>query len=172
MQRGRPAAEATRGRARPRYTNRMAVLIVVVALLAVSYASSMRAYLRQQSEIDALHARIASSQHRIHVLKQEKHRWHDDAYVRQQARKRFGWVMPGEVAYQVIGKDGHPLPGERHLSDPAPAVQHRSKAWWSRAWGSLERADHPQQYAARQPDPATRIAPPRRHHRNGGGTAR
>ncbi|MGH3413850.1 MAG: FtsB family cell division protein [Marmoricola sp.] len=140
----------------------MAVLLVVVALLVVSYASSMHAWLRQQSTISDLQAQIASSQQHIHALKQEKGRWHDKAYVEEQARRRFGWVMPGDVAYQVIGPDGKPLPGERHLSGTGPQLQTTSRPWWSRAYGSLERADHPAKYH-KQP-PASRITPPGRHH--------
>ena len=42
---------------RPRFTNRMAILVLVVAVLVVSYASSMRAYLQQRSHIEDLKTR-------------------------------------------------------------------------------------------------------------------
>jgi len=74
----------------------MAVLVVVVAVLVVSYASSMRAYLQQRAHINDLHAQIDTSERDIKALEREKRRWQDDAYVETQARERFGWVMPGE----------------------------------------------------------------------------
>src|SRR4051812_22313743 len=94
---GRPGGRGTErspGRAvaaaapRARFTNRMAVLVLVAAVLVVSYASSMRAYIQQRSQISDLRAQIASSQRSISSLQREKRRWDDDAYVRQQARLR------------------------------------------------------------------------------------
>ncbi|MCW2758073.1 MAG: septum formation initiator family protein [Nocardioidaceae bacterium] len=110
-------------RERPRLTGRMAVLAVVFAVLVVSYASSLRAYLEQRSHIATVSAQIASSQSDITVLEREKKRWKDNSYVADQARARFGWVLPGEVAYQVIGADGKPLTGTDRLTDPAKVVR-------------------------------------------------
>ena len=80
------ARTTTVATARPRFTNRMAILVVVVAVLVVSYASSMRAYLQQRSHINDLRAEIASSERDIKALEREKRRWQDDAYVENQAR--------------------------------------------------------------------------------------
>ena len=52
----------------------MAVLVVVVAVLVVSYASSMRAYLQQRAHINDLRAQIDSSQRDIKALEREKRR--------------------------------------------------------------------------------------------------
>ena len=94
----------------------MAILVVVLAVLVVSYASSMRAYLQQRSHIDDLRSQIATSQKDITALEREKGRWKDDAFVETQARERFGWVLPGETSYQVIDRDGKPLQ-RRQLAD-------------------------------------------------------
>lgn len=145
----------------------MAVLLVVVALLVVSYASSMRAYLQQRHDLEGLQAQIASSRTQIAQLQQEKRRWRDPAYVEQQARTRFGWVMPGETAYQVIGADGKPLAGTDELSAP-PADRRTPEAWWSRVWSTVETADHPPR-PGDQPHPLTKIVPPRSGQRSGGG---
>ena len=55
-----------------------------------------------------------------------------------QARLRFGWVMPGEVGYRVIGADGEVLAGDGATLDHAdrnrPAEQ--DPDWWDTAWGS------------------------------------
>jgi len=114
------------GPRRPRFTGRAAILLLVLAVLTVSYASSMRAYLQQRSHITDLKSQIAQREANITDLEREKRRWNDPAYVEQQARTRFGWVLPGETAYQVIGADGKPLSGTgvraatRTWSPPSP----------------------------------------------------
>ena len=133
----------------------MAVLVVVVAVLVVSYASSMRAYLEQRSHIGDLRAQLASSERDIKELEREKRRWEDDEYVKAQARDRFGWVLPGETSYQVIGRDGKPLEQGAELTDPDSVARTVPDPWWGKAYGSLEAADHPQE----TPTPATRITP-------------
>lgn len=124
----------------------MALLLVVVAVLVISYASSMRAYLQQRENINDLKAQIATSQKEIKALKTEKARWHDKAYVKTQARERFGWVLPGETAYQVLDKNGQPLTSEQELTDPSTIAPRTPEAWWSRAQTSLDAADHPEKY--------------------------
>jgi len=138
-----------------RFTNRMAILVLVAAVLVVSYASSMRAYLQQRSQINDLRTQIASSQVDIKALQREKRLWADDAYVRQQARLRFGWVLPGETAYQVIGRDGKPLEHTDELTDPGSVARLVPESWWGKVYGSLEAADHPR----KKPTPATKISP-------------
>ena len=120
------ATEATAA-ARPRFTNRMAILVLVLAVLVVSYASSMRAYLQQRSHINDLRAQIDSSERDIKALEREKRRWADDAYVETQARERFGWVMPGETSYQVIDRDGKPLERGDELTDPSSVARTRAR---------------------------------------------
>ncbi len=140
---------------RPRFTNRMAILVVVLAVLVVSYASSMRAYLQQRTHINDLRAQIASSERDISALEREKRRWQDDAYVEKQARQRFGWVMPGETSYQVIDRDGQPLERGDTLTDPDSVVRPVPEPWWGKVYGTLEEADHP-----KTTSPATSITPP------------
>src|SRR3954452_10438229 len=89
-----PAAGAPGERPRSRLTGRAAVLVLVLAVLMVSYASSLRAYLQQRSHINDLKTSIAEREVAIDQLEQEKTRWDDPAYVEQQARERLGYVMP------------------------------------------------------------------------------
>jgi cell division protein FtsB len=154
--RGTERARATESAApRPRFTNRMAVLVVVLAVLVVSYASSMRAYLQQRSHINDLRAQIASSEKDIKALEREKRRWADDEYVKAQARERFGWVMPGETSYQVLDRNGQPLERTNELTDPSSVARTVPDPWWGKVYGTLEVADHPK----KAPTPATRISP-------------
>lgn len=134
----------------------MAVLVVVAAVLVVSYASSMRAYLEQRSHMESLRDRIATSQEDIAALEREKRRWQDEEYVKGQARERFGWVMPGETSYQVLGRDGEPLERSDELTDPDSLASELPDPWWEKVDESLRVADHPE----RVPRPAVRITPP------------
>ena len=95
-------------RPRSRFTGRAAVLVLVLAVLTVSYASSMRAYLQQRSHINELKSQIAQHGANINALETEKKRWDDPAYVQDQARLRLGYVMPGEKTYLVLDEHGQP----------------------------------------------------------------
>ena len=144
----RPAAgpggigEAT-ARRRPRITGRATVLLLVLAVLAVSYASSLRAYLEQRSHIVELKATIAERRATIDELELEKQRWEDPAYVSQQARERFGYVKPGATPFVVLGDDGEPLQSESELTDPDTVAPEEKRAWYDDAWDSVKLAGHP-----------------------------
>ena len=148
----RPAASrpgAERGAAaaaeppRSRLTGRAAVLVLVLAVLTVSYASSLRAYLEQRGHINDLKGQIAEHEANIDELESEKDRWEDPAYVEKQARERLGYVMPGERTYLVLGEDGKPIEPASELQDPSTVIATTQTAWWSDGWASVELAGHP-----------------------------
>ena len=124
----------------------------------VSYASSMRAYLEQKEHLASLRDSIAQSSESIEVLEREQKRWGDPAYVEAQARQRFGWVMPGEVGYQVIGVDGEPLTKGDSLPEPAASTESSDPMWWQQAWGSVKAAGNP---PPEKPAPADLIRAPK-----------
>jgi cell division protein FtsB len=130
-------------RRRPRLTGRSLVLVLVVAVLAVSYASSMKAYLQQRAHIAELKEQIAERSADIDALEREKRRWNDEAYVRAQARDRFGYLMPGETAYVVLDEDGRPIESRAELHDPGQVLREPPEPWWEDAWTSVELASHP-----------------------------
>jgi cell division protein FtsB len=121
----------------------MVVLLLVLAVLAVSYASSMRAYLQQRSHIHELKEAIAQREANIDALEREKRRWQDPAFVKAQARERFGYLMPGETGFQVLDEDGQPLESESTLHDPDEVVRTKPTPWWTAAWDSVELAGNP-----------------------------
>jgi cell division protein FtsB len=144
----RPAdapAPAGAGGARPhsRLTGRAAVLVLVLAVLTVSYASSLRAYLQQRSHINDLKASIAEREVAIDQLEDEKKRWEDPAYVAQQARERLGYVMPGERTYLVLDENGQPLEPAAEVQDPSTVLASTPTPWWSDGWASVELAGNP-----------------------------
>jgi cell division protein FtsB len=170
--RGRQAAAPVGGAAgreeaqRPRFTGRMLVLVLVVAVLAVSYASSLRAYLQQRAHIEDLKADISERQASINDLEREKRRWNDDAYVEAQARERFGFLMPGETSYVVLGEDGKPLESQTELPDASDVGQQPPEAWWGKAWDSVVLAGEPPKAT---PPPATEIDAPAGERGSGAG---
>jgi hypothetical protein len=130
------------------------VLVLVLAVLAISYASSMRAYLQQRAQIGDLKSQIALRQASIADLQKEKQRWQDPAFVRQQARE-LGYVMPGETAYVVLDEHGDPVQRDSTLTDPATVARTTPPAWWATAWQSVELAGNPPRT---QPAPAAKIS--------------
>lgn len=130
--------------------------MLVLAVLAVSYASSMRAYLEQKQHLQELRESIADSRKNIAALQREKRRWKDPAFVEAQATQRLSWVMPGEISFQVIGEDGRPLDHQDTLSDPDAIDVENEPAWWETAWQTMEAAGNPEDV----PNPVEEIDPP------------
>ena len=147
---GRPARPVARAaaatpaptRKRPRFTSRATVLVLVLAVLVVSYASSARAYLQQRGELDALRAEIEEREESIAALEREMRRWEDPAFVQQEARA-LGYVMPGETSYVVLDEDGEPLESGAELADPDEVGSEEDPAFWEDAWASVVLAGHP-----------------------------
>jgi cell division protein FtsB len=138
-----PPAVPAAPKRRPRLTGRAAILVLVLAVLVVSYASSMRAYLDQRAHIQALKDEISQRESDIDKLEKEKRRFEDPPYIQKQARERFGYVMPGETSYVVLDENGEPLESESSLSDPAAVLHKTPRAWWTDAWASVELAGNP-----------------------------
>lgn len=101
----------------------------------------MRAWLKQRSDINTLTAQIAKQKTDVAALELDKKRLHDPAYIQTLARLRFGWLMPGETGYRVIGADGQILSdGSSQLSDPIPGQPKNDPEWWQDAWGTVVEA--------------------------------
>ncbi len=141
---GRIAAAAAvreEERRHSRLTGRAAVLVLVLAVLAVSYASSLRAYLQQRDHLDSLEAEITERQAAIAELKAEDERGDDPAYVQQRARE-LGYVMRGETPYVVLDENGQPLT-DAELGDPDSVGPDDERTWYDDAWDSMKYAGNP-----------------------------
>lgn len=141
-----------------RLTGRAAILVLVLAVLAVSYASSLRAYLQQREQIDALQAQIDQREANIKDLRREKARWNDPAYVGQQARVRFGYVERGETPFVTV-EDGKPLDASGELADPSKVADPDQRAWYADAWDSMKIAGNP---PTKVPAPKDEIEAPKK----------
>jgi cell division protein FtsB len=133
--RSRTSAKAATAGTGPQLTTRAIVLLSVVLLLVASYTSELHAWWDQRQDIQSTRAEIVMRKAAIVDLQDQKARWNDPAYVKQQARARFGWVFPGEVGYRVIGSDGK-VRGDVPTLD-APAVP-KTAQWYDKLWGSVK----------------------------------
>ncbi len=120
-------------------SGRTAVLLLVLVVLAASYASSLRAWLQQREDLARAQEHIATAQAQVDSLTQVARRWQDPAYVEQQARERLAMVMPGEVAYRVVDEDGQTL-GATGLLDAPVRLDEPPETWYATLWGSVEEA--------------------------------
>jgi cell division protein FtsB len=159
---GTARAAAAARRRRTGITGRAAILALVIAALVISYASSLRAWAEQRGRIADLRAEASQRSERVAELEKELGRWNDPAYVEAQARERFGWVMPGEIGYVVVGgneKSATPPAGagSTGATEQGPA----QRAWWSSLWGSVEEANKPPKPTStpKRPRPAATIDP-------------
>ena len=138
-------------------TARAIALAVVLVILTISYATSLRIYFAQAHEIAATKAEIAERQQRILQLQGDLARWDDEAYVRTQARDRLGWVVPGETGYTVVGADGKPLGGGAVITAETAPEGPAQDSWWSKLWGSVEAADQPAPVEAKAKEKAITV---------------
>ena len=145
-----------------RLTRRAVGILVVLAILVISFISSLRVYIRQQQDIAVANQQIAERTQQITNLQDELSRWQDPEYVRTQARARLGWVVPGETGFRVVGPDGQPYGGGSEITRTGalPGDEH-PPTWWQRVWGSVQAADQPVPVSpSPTPAPATISAPP------------
>lgn len=146
-------ANAKKPRRRSSLTTRAVALAVVILMLTISYANSLRIYFAQSHEVATTKAEIADRQEKIADLQTELNRWNDPGFVELQARTRLGWVMPGEIGFTVVDADGKPLGGGSELTTGTKPVSDKvPQSWYTRLWGSVEAADKPAPDP--EPDPA------------------
>jgi cell division protein FtsB len=145
------AAENASGRRRPRlsprlkdigFTRRALVMVGVVAILALTYATSLRIMLNQQRELATTNAQITQRSAQVADLEAQLRRWEDPAYVQSQARAQLGWVMPGEVGYRVIGLDGKIVADVGAGTTITTTSMGDPTRWWDRLAGSVQAADN------------------------------
>lgn len=119
-------------------TGRAAILFVVLSALVVSLALPVREYVRQRSEISALQEEKQLREERVAALQGRLEQWKDPAYVKAQARQRLQYVMPGEVGYVVLEPSETP---DTRANRPREETAPHQAAWYSRLWGSVQKAD-------------------------------
>ncbi len=135
------AAADQRSELRVGFTARRAVILAaVMCVLTLTLAGPVRTFfaqhaeMKQQSQLEAtLHDQIAD-------LQQQKANMDDPAHIRAQARERLGFVMPGEIPYQVQLPATADVPGEPGTE---PMVGSSDDPWYTSLWHTIADAPHP-----------------------------
>lgn len=117
------------------------MLLSVVILLIGSYTATFRAWWSARQDITTSQAERTQLKRDIAELQDQKQRFNDPAYIQQQARERFGWVMPGEVGYRVIGSDGEVRGEVPTLEAPTKVAPDE---WYDKLWGSVKTSGKPE----------------------------
>ncbi|KAA6221443.1 septum formation initiator family protein [Streptomyces albofaciens JCM 4342] len=125
--------QRARPRRRGRLTGRAALLALVLCSLVVALAYPTRQYISQRAEIADQRRQAERAAQRADELRDEKARWQDPEYVRQQARLHLHYVMPGETGYIVQDGSGD---GKRRTGRGAA-----ERPWYDNIWNGLDAAD-------------------------------
>lgn len=124
---------------------RALVLAVVLLVGFTMLFPTLRAYLAQRAELDALAREVAAAEKQEEDLEAERARWDDPAYVEAQARDRLNYVHPDETSYRVIDPEvvvEVPLevatPGP--VAGPALPSDGGVAPWYATVWESVQLA--------------------------------
>ncbi len=135
---------------------RAAILAAVVCVLTLTIAGPVRTYFAQRTEMKQLAASEASLRQQIAELESQKAKLADPVYIASQARERLGFVMPGDIPYQVqLPPGAAPPPG---ASPQAEAVRN-SDPWYTSLWHTIADAPHGPP-ATPTPPPTAALPPP------------
>lgn len=135
---------------------RAAILAAVICVLTLTIAGPVRTYFSQRTEMKQLKATEEQLRAQIAELEQQKVKLGDPVFIAAQARERLGFVMPGEIPYQVQLPPGSAAPTVPGVE--APTVN-PDQPWYTALWGTI--ADKPYGIApAPAPPPPGPPAPP------------
>ncbi|AKK10760.1 septum formation initiator family protein [Corynebacterium uterequi] len=118
----------------------LAMGLAALALMAMLVAP-VRNYLDGRAEIARLTESIELKQRQKASLQAELERYSDEAYIRQEARRRLGFIEPGEVAFRIV--DPRMTPQEQvTTSSTDEAIQ---PEWYQVLWRSVAEPERPVQ---------------------------
>lgn len=118
---------------------RAAILAAVVCVLTLTIAGPVRTYFAQRTEMKQLEATEAQLRSQIAELEQQKVKLADPVFIAAQARERLGFVMPGEIPYQVQLPPDAAVPG---TPGAEPAIAEPQGPWYTALWNTIAEAPH------------------------------
>jgi cell division protein FtsB len=118
---------------------RAAILAAVVCVLTLTIAGPVRTYFGQRTEMKQLEASEAQLRDQIADLEAQKAKLADPVFIAAQARERLGFVMPGEIPYQVQLPAGAAQPGAAPQGQ-SPVTG--SDPWYTALWHTIADAPH------------------------------
>jgi cell division protein DivIC len=134
---------------------RAAILAAMVCVLTLTIAGPVRTYFAQRTEMKQLAASESALRAQIAELEGQKAKLGDPVYIAAQARERLGFVMPGDIPYQVQ------LPGSVASpsgAGPQAGAAHSGDPWYTSLWHTI--ADTPHGPPASPPPPDVPEPPP------------
>ncbi|MFI6152083.1 septum formation initiator family protein [Kitasatospora sp. NPDC051170] len=131
--------------ARPRFTSRATVLVLVLCSLVAILAYPTRQFISQRAEISAQRAKADHARQQVEQLRRDKARWQDPEYVKAQARARLHYAVPGETPYIAVDPAGRDAARASAPASPsggtAAGPVKAAKPWYAGIWDSVDAAD-------------------------------
>ena len=118
---------------------RAAILAAVICVLTLTIAGPVRTYFSQRAEMKQLTDLEAQLRTQIADLEQQKVKLGDPVFIAAQARERLGFVMPGEIPYQV--QLPNPV-GPEAIPDEEAAAIPSGQPWYTSLWHTIADASH------------------------------
>jgi cell division protein FtsB len=134
---------------------RAAILAAVICVLTLTIAGPVRTYFGQRTEMKQLKATEEQLRSQIADLEEQKVKLADPVFIAAQARERLGFVMPGDIPYQVQLPASAVAPGAP--GSPATTVK-SGDPWYTSLWHTI--ADAPHGISPPAPAPIPPSAPP------------
>jgi cell division protein FtsB len=118
---------------------RAAILAAVICVLTLTIAGPVRTYFGQRTEMKQLKATEAQLRSQIAGLEEQKVKLADPVFIAAQARERLGFVMPGDIPYQVQLPANAAVPG---TPGGEPAATKSDQPWYTALWHTIADAPH------------------------------
>jgi cell division protein FtsB len=118
---------------------RAAILAAVVCVLTLTIAGPVRTYFAQRTEMKQLAATEESLRAQIADLQLQKDKLGDPVFIAAQARERLGFVMPGDIPYQVQLPPSAALPP---TPGGQPEIAASTDPWYTALWKTIADAPH------------------------------
>ena len=119
---------------------RAAILAAVVCVLTLTIAGPVRTYFGQRTEMKQIADAEGQLRSQIADLQQQKVKLDDPVFIAAQARERLGFVMPGDIPYQVQLPPSAAPEGVVPGADVAKAPS--GQPWYTTLWGTIADAPH------------------------------
>jgi cell division protein FtsB len=139
---------------------RAAILAAVVCVLTLTIAGPVRTYFGQRTEMKQLKETEEQLRAQIAELEQQKVKLADPVYIAAQARERLGFVMPGDIPFEVQLPPGAVVPGGPGGAPETPTAP-SGQPWYTSLWHTIADEPHGITPAVPPPPPAPGpFAPP------------
>ena len=136
---------------------RAAILAAVICVLTLTIAGPVRTYFSQRTEMKQLRATEEQLRTQIAALEDQKVKLGDPVFIAAQARERLGFVMPGDIPYQVQLPANAAVPG---TPGGEPSKANPDEPWYTSLWHTIADAPHGASATIAPDAPAPGAPPP------------